>query len=100
MIILLSRDNRVHSLFRSSWEKSLSLQNFKHTSLFSNHGVVNKFLSFLKNYKKIIYSKKIVIFGIQDVLFYKFLFLPNVKKYFVITGFGRLWLNRFSKNCL
>lgn len=97
MIILISRDKRVHSLFRSSWERALLSNNYNYISLFSNRGIITKLLTIHKNYVKFIHSNKIVIFGIQDVLLYKFLFIPKVRKYFVITGFGRLWLNTYSR---
>lgn len=97
MIILISRDKRVHSLFRSSWESVLLSKNYNYISLFSNRGIITKLLTIHKNYVKLFHSNKIVIFGIQDVLLYKFLFIPKVRKYFVITGFGRLWLNTYSR---
>ena len=97
MIIFISRDKRVHSLFRLSWERTLFLYSYNHISFFSNRGFIKKFITIYKNFPKLYNSNKLVIFGIQDVLLYRFLYLPKTVKYFVITGFGRLWLNKFTR---
>lgn len=97
MILLVSRDKRVHSLFRASWERTLFLNHYDYVSLFTSRGIISKFLTIIKNYYKLINCNKIIVFGIQDVLLYKFLLFPKPNMYFVITGFGRLWINKFTR---
>lgn len=95
MIILLSRDKRVSALFRTSWIHAIDSLKFNSLCLSSGRSIPHKIFFIFNNFYRLYKAEKVVVFGLQDVIFFKFFlfFHPNI--YFVVTGFGRLWINNF-----
>lgn len=96
MIILLSRDQRVSALFRTSWTHAIDSLKFNSLCLSSGRSIHHKILFIFNNFYRLYKAEKVVVFGLQDVILIRiFLFFyPNL--YFVATGFGRLWIKKFS----
>jgi glycosyltransferase involved in cell wall biosynthesis len=95
MIILLSRDKRVSSLFRASWIYALDSVNCNSLSLSSGRSIFFKILFTFNNLFRLYKAEKVVVFGLQDVIFFNFFLFFHPNLHFVATGFGRLWINKF-----
>lgn len=93
---LISRDSRTEMLFRGPWHECLVNEGLSYIHLHSGTTLFRKLLLMRHNINSIRSSKSVLIFGLIESLLYS-LFLGDRRAYFVITGFGRTWLNPITK---
>ena len=79
--ILISRDKRVRNLFRDSWVNCLERNSFNCIHLYTGQKLYLKIYFTFKNLLQLYNSDKVLVFGLQDILFFKFfLFFHHVLK--------------------
>lgn len=94
--LLLSRDERTEMLFRGPWHDCIVGKGLSYIHLHSGISLRQKLFFICNNLKLIRSSKNVLVFGLIETLLYS-LFIGNRSAYFVITGFGRSWLNPYTR---